>query len=72
MEIINWIKLHIDDILSIFGGIVAVATIVVKLTPSTKDDGVLNWIIEKLAIFGLCNPDGSFCGKKADDKTDAK
>ena len=66
MEIITWLKTNWESILSIIGGVVSVATIIVKLTPTQKDDNVLATIIRVLAIFSLVNPDGSFIGKKAD------
>lgn len=66
MEIITWLKANWESILAIIGGVVSVATIIVKLTPTQKDDNVLATIIRVLAIFSLVNPDGSFIGKKAD------
>ena len=66
MEIITWIKANWESILAIIGGIVSVATIIVKITPTQKDDNVLATIIKILSIFSLVNPDGSFIGKKQD------
>ena len=46
--------MHYDEILAIIGGIVSISSIIVKLTPTTADDEVLNKIItllEKLSIF---------------------
>jgi len=47
----NFIINHWQDGLAILGGLVGVATIIVKITPSQKDDtllakvvGVLNWL----------------------------
>ncbi len=57
---------HWKDILAIIGGVVAVASVIVKLTPSTKDDTVLAKIIKILAALSLYNPDGSLVGKKED------
>lgn len=42
---------HWDDILAIYGGIVAVCTTLVKITPSTKDDSVVDRIIKVLDLF---------------------
>lgn len=64
MEIITWLKMNWDSVLAIIGGVVSVATIIVKLTPTQKDDNALATIIKILAIFSLVNPDGSFIGKK--------
>lgn len=43
---ISWIAEHWTDILAIYGGIVAVCTVIVKLTPSTKDNEILDKIIK--------------------------
>ena len=65
---IEWIQAHWKDILAIIGGVVTVASLIVKLTPTQKDDGVLAKIIKILAALGLFNPDGSLIGKKEEDK----
>ena len=52
---IAFLKLHYDDILAIIGGIVSIATIIVKLTPSTKDDEILNKIINVLSKLSIIN-----------------
>ena len=66
MEIITWLKANWDNVLAIIGGIVSVATIIVKLTPTPKDDNALATLIRVLSIFSLVNPDGSFIGRKDD------
>lgn len=48
---LNWILEHWTDLLAIYGGIVAVATVICKLTPSTKDDKILEKIIKFLDHF---------------------
>lgn len=53
-EIITFITERYDELLAIIGGVVSIASIIVKLTPSTKDDEVLNKIVlilEKFSIF---------------------
>ena len=50
------------DILQLIGGVVSVATLFVKLTPTQKDDVLLSKLIKVLSLFSLCNPDGSFIG----------
>lgn len=47
-DLFSWIVEHWTDILACFGGVVLVASIVVGLTPSLKDDGVMRKII---AVF---------------------
>ena len=60
----EWITTHWTDILAWIGGIVGCATIIVKLTPTTKDDAILSKVIKVLSALSLCNADGSFVGKK--------
>lgn len=59
----EWITQNWKDILAIIGGVVTVASIIVKLTPTPKDDTVLAKVIKVLAAIGLFNPDGSMIGK---------
>ena len=54
-EIINFIQTHWDEILAIVGGIISTASIIVKLTPTTKDDKILKYIIGFLAKFSIFN-----------------
>ena len=54
-ETINFIQTHWDELLAIIGGIVSVATIIVKLTPTDKDNKVLEKIINFLAKFSIIN-----------------
>lgn len=54
MSIINWVTSHYQDISAIFGQIVALASAIVLITPTTKDDAFLGKVIsmiEKLSIF---------------------
>ena len=55
MEIIqqlySWSTAHWADILTIYGGVVAVATVVVKLTPTQADDAVLAKVIAVVEWF---------------------
>ncbi len=55
---------HYDEVLQILGAAVALATLIVKLTPTTRDDQVLGKIIKILSALSLCNADGSFIGHK--------
>ena len=55
----EWITTHWKDVLAIIGGVVAVCSLIVKLTPTQKDDTVLAKIIKVLSALGLFNPDGS-------------
>lgn len=48
---LDWITEHWDDVLAIYGGLVAICTTVVKFTPSTKDDKIIGKIINFLDFF---------------------
>ncbi len=61
----TFITQHYDEVLQILGAAVALATLIVKLTPTQKDDNVLAKIIKVLSALSLCNADGSFVGGKA-------
>lgn len=60
----EWITTHWQEILAWIGGIVTAASIIVKLTPTQKDDNVLAKVIKVLSALSLFNPDGSLVGKK--------
>ena len=48
---LNWLWLHKEGIMAIYGAIVAICTIIVKWTPSEKDDTWLAKIIAFLDNF---------------------
>jgi len=54
----EWLHNNWKDILAIIGGIVTVASLIVKLTPTQKDDAFLAKVINVLAALSLFNPDG--------------
>jgi len=68
----SWITEHWKDILAVIGAVVTAASLIVKLTPTQKDDNVLAKIIKILAIIGIFNPDGSSIGKAEETKTEVK
>lgn len=49
----NWLVEHLNDIFAWIGGVVSAASIIVKLTPSTKDDGVVDKAIKFLDYFSI-------------------
>ena len=54
-EIITWVQTHWVDIVAIYTGLVTLASIIVKLTPSLKDDTVLLAIIKFIAKYLALN-----------------
>lgn len=55
----EWLQQNGKAVLEIIGAVVTLATLIVKLTPSTKDDTVLDRIVKVLVMFSLVNRDGS-------------
>lgn len=66
---ISWISEHWQDILAIYGGVVAISTIIVKWTKTDKDDKILNKII---AFFDLFSTAFSKSDKELLEKAVAK
>jgi len=54
-EIINFLQHNYNNILAAIGGVVSTATIIVKITPTTKDDDILDKVINVLAKFSIIN-----------------
>ncbi len=52
---LDYITTHSETILAWIGGIVSCASIIVKLTPTTKDDSVLEKVINFLDYFSIVN-----------------
>lgn len=59
MEVLSWFQTHWDDVLAIIGGVVTVASTIVKLTPTQTDDAVLAKIVAFLDFFSVVNPNGT-------------
>ena len=55
MEIINWFVENWDDVIAIYLGIIGVASIIVKLTPTLKDDTILKNIIKFVGKYIALN-----------------
>jgi hypothetical protein len=68
----QFIANHLDEILQIFGAVVALITLIVKFTSTDKDDTVWAKILKVLAALSLVNPDGSSIGKKVEEKAEGK
>lgn len=54
-NLLDFIINHYDELLAIIGAIVSLSTIIVKLTPTTKDDAILKTLIGYLESFSLVN-----------------
>lgn len=64
-----WFLEHWQDILAVYGGVVAISTIIVKWTKTDKDDKILNKII---AFFDLFSTAFSKSDKELLEKAVAK
>lgn len=47
----NWIIANWENILAVYGGVVALCTTIVKITPSIKDDAVLAKVLKVIDFF---------------------
>lgn len=54
-NVIAFVTAHGADLLAIWGALVALASLVVKLTPSTKDDEILGKIIKAVEYLSIFN-----------------
>ena len=52
-----WLLANWDSIFAVYGGVVALCTSIVKLTPSTKDDTVWGNIVKVLDFFSTAFTD---------------
>jgi len=55
MEIINWLQEHLGEILSVITGLVTIASIIVKWTPTLADDTFLLKVIKFLGRYIALN-----------------
>ena len=55
MEVYNWIVAHWADVTEVIAYVIAIATIVVKLTPTLKDDTVMKAIIKFIGKYIALN-----------------
>jgi hypothetical protein len=53
---IEWIVAHLDELFAAIGAAVALATIIVKLTPSQSDDALLARVVAVLNYLSIVNP----------------
>ena len=55
VEVFNWLKNNIDSIIAIYLGLVGVASVIVQLTPTLKDDTVLKNIVRFVGKYIALN-----------------
>ena len=55
MAIVEFVKLHLVDITTVIAYVIAIASIVVKVTPTQKDDAVLAKIIAFIGKYIALN-----------------
>lgn len=48
---IAWILANWDNVLAVYGGVVAFCTALVKITPTTKDDDILGKVVKVADFF---------------------
>ena len=49
----DWILAHQTELIAIIGGIVTVASIIVKLTPTPTDDKIFSKVYKVLEVLSL-------------------
>jgi Na+-transporting NADH:ubiquinone oxidoreductase subunit NqrC len=59
----EWLQVNYVNILAVVGAVVGLASVIVKLTPTQKDDTIFAKIVSVLEVLSLYNKDGS-SGKK--------
>lgn len=69
-ETVAFMQEHWDELCAAFTALIAFCSIVVKLTPTQKDDSALEKIIKILDCFSIVNPKGTIVVK--DIKTEKK
>lgn len=58
MDIVNWVVAHWQDIANVIAYLVTIASIIVKLTPTLKDDDFLKPIIKFIGKYIALNKYG--------------
>lgn len=68
----DWLQSHATELLAIVGGVYALAAMVVKLTPSKKDDEVLRGIgeiLDAIGVKGAEDEESKDCDRDSPDLT---
>jgi len=56
MNIVTWIQAHWLDVTNVIAYVIAIASIVIKITPTTKDDAILAKIVAFIGKWIALNP----------------
>lgn len=51
----NWLLTHLSDLLACFGALVGFCSLVVKLTPTQKDDNFVAWMVKVFNWLSIFN-----------------
>ena len=54
-NLLTWLQLHWQDILAVYAGLVAIASIVVRWTPTLKDDNALLAVVKFVGKYIALN-----------------
>jgi len=55
IDVIKWIIEHKEEILQVVAAVIALASVIVKLTPTLKDDNILLPIVKFLSKYIALN-----------------
>lgn len=55
IEIYSWLLIHWDEIVQVYIGLVGTASIIVKLTPTLRDDHALKEVIRFIGRYVALN-----------------
>ena len=50
-SIVSWVSANWVNIAAIYGGVVAIATVIVKVTPTQRDDAILAKIVDVISYL---------------------
>jgi len=53
---LEFISSHYVEVFAVIGAIVSAASVIVKWTPTVKDDTILAYIVKVLDYFSVVNP----------------
>jgi hypothetical protein len=54
-DILTWLQLHWSDILAVYAGLVAAASVIVRWTPTLRDDNALLAVVKFLGKYVALN-----------------